>query len=274
MIRCSSLVRLAALIAMGIILGGCGDSVPVGTWHALALHDWKISPGIDSSEALKFTPDRDYLVTGIRAVAPPGTHHITLERPGAEHNVLWVSVIGTGEFLFPDGVGLKLRAGESLHIGFHLVNASASTATGTSGIEVIEAEPGSEMVEANILDPSVVNLFLPPGPSSASGKCTITEDQTLFAVGPHMHQLGKHLAAKLVHDGMETSLFDDEFDWTAQVFEPLPQIKAHTGDVINLRCDWYNTTTKNVFGGPDSDQEMCSAFVYRYPAGDSKDCIQ
>jgi hypothetical protein len=188
---------------------------------------------------------------------------------------LFVSVIGTGPFSFPNGVGLHVRKGDALTLELHVVNTSTETLRGDSGLEIVEADPTTAMEEANILNPALTELTLPPNTTTtASGKCTVTSDQTLFAIGPHMHELGTHFKSTLTQGGKTRVLLDEDFDWNQQVFEPLERIEVHAGDTVNLECTWHNTTPKTVHWGTTSDQEMCSAFVYRYPAGDGGFCTR
>lgn len=270
-VRPTGLGRLVAATIFAFALSGC--DAPLDTWHEFVVQDWKIPPGTDDGLGTYVIPNRDYLVTAIRAVAPPGTHHITLERTGEVHDVLWVAVVGTGEFVFPRGVGLRLREGEKFYVGYHLFNATSGDLSGTSGIEVIEAEPGAAFEEVNVLNPTIRDRTLPPGPVTESGQCTITEEQTFLAIGPHMHEFGKHLTATLTQGDMEVPLYDAPFNWDAQEFMPLPQMQVHKGDVVNLRCDWYNSTAMPITLGSSATQEMCSAFIYRYPIGNSAHCM-
>ena len=263
--------RLALLL---LLASGCdGPAIPAG-WHTLITSDWILDPGAEQYPEQRFVAERDYTITAIRPIDPPGTHHVVLLREGAVHNVLFVAVLGTGAFTFPDGVGLRLRKGDALSLQLHLLNATAAPLASASGLEVIEVDPGAEVVETNILDPSLITLDLPPGPSSVSGNCTLAADQTLFAIGPHMHALGKHLRSTLRHGATTTVLLDQDFDWNAQVFRSLPSIAARAGDVITVECTYDNTTKETVHWGASASAEMCSAFVYRYPAGDSDFCIK
>ncbi len=96
----------------------------------------------------------------------------------------------------------------------------------------------------------------------------------LFAIGPHMHQLGTHIRSAYIPKGATTqmTILDENFRFNEQAFVPLKAISAHAGDQITVDCQWNNTTPLTVHWGGDANQEMCSVFVYRYPAGDSSYC--
>jgi hypothetical protein len=244
-------------------------------WVNLQTQGWIADPGKEIFPAMNFTANRDYTIAGIRAVAPPGTHHVVLLRNGGTiHNVLFVAVVGTGELDFPDGIGLIIKKGDSLELQLHVVNAGTSSLTGVSGVEVKEVDHLD--IEANLLNPAVTTLNLPPGPSEAKGTCTLTGDQTLFAIGPHMHQLGKHISSTYIPKGSTDpqSILDENFHFNEQAFVPLQAISAHAGDQITVDCQWDNTTAMTVTWGGDANQEMCSLFIYRYPAGDSDFCTK
>jgi copper type II ascorbate-dependent monooxygenase-like protein len=261
----------AAASASNLARSGGAVNTPDG-WTTLQVRPWSIEAGSETMPDYGFTPDRDYTITAIRAVDPPGTHHVDLFGPGPFHNVLFVAVVGTGSFSFPDGVGLKLRAGDDLSLQIHVVNATTHTLDGTSGVDVFEASSPAVLHEANILNPGLDTLSLPPGVSQAGGTCTLTADQTLFAIGPHMHLLGTHIWSAFKQGGTTRVLLDEDFRFNEQVFVSFDPIDAHAGDTIDFQCTWNNTTDQTVQWGLNSHQEMCSVFVYRYPAASSDLC--
>lgn len=269
---------MIVLLLLGVLACGSGPATgePGGTghWTPLLMRSWTAQPGSEMQPNFSATADRDYAITAIRAVDPAGTHHVDIVGPGSFHNVLFVSVMGTGPFYFPNGVGLRIRQGDALTLQLHVVNTTDHVVEGTSGIEVLEAVELSTMVEANILNPAVTVLDLPPGSSQASGTCRLTQDQTFFAIAPHMHKLGVRFKSTLTQNGVAHVLLDEDFSFSEQVFVPFEAIAAHAGDSITAECTWNNTTPDTVHWGATADEEMCSAFVYRYPVGDSSLCTE
>ena len=97
----------------------------------------------------------------------------------------------------------------------------------------------------------------------------MTHDSTLFAVSPHMHQLGIHLKA-VAHSSMagEVVLMDKPYSFDEQLVYPLDkEVPMKKGDTVHVECTYQNTTNKPVMFGESSLSEMCFAGVYRYHAG-------
>jgi len=93
----------------------------------------------------------------------------------------------------------------------------------------------------------------------------VTKPQTLFAVFPHMHQLGTHIKTTVTAGGVAR-----EFDH--QAFIPFEPIQIAAGDTITTECTWNNTTAAPVTYGESSTTEMCYSIMYRYPDDDDEFC--
>lgn len=134
-------------------------------------------------------------------------------------------------------------------------------------------ERSAQVHEANVLTAARLSLSLPPGRSSASGVCTLTYDQTIFAVAPHMHALGVHLKTTIVRASSGTQvLYDQDFDFDRQTYSVITPVATKTGDKIEVECTWENTTGHTVEWGGTAAAEMRQTMVYRYPAGDGNFC--
>src|SRR6185369_1820553 len=82
-------------------------------------------------------------------IEPTGTHHAVLSitadtskvgnfdcTPSPEPTMLYAGGINTNDLAFPDGVAVKLAAGQYIRLELHLYNPSDSTISGTSGVHV------------------------------------------------------------------------------------------------------------------------------------------
>jgi hypothetical protein len=143
-----------------------------------------------------------------------------------------------------------------------------------SGLEIQEtADPDVHV--ANVLTAAKLSLDLPPGESHADGVCTLTYDQTIFAVAPHMHALGVHLKTWIERkSGGSDVLYDQDFDFDRQSYNLIDPIEAKKGDKIRVECTWNNTTDHHVTWGGAATSEMCQSMIYRYPLGDGNFCDQ
>jgi Copper type II ascorbate-dependent monooxygenase, C-terminal domain len=238
-------------------------------WQTLIAGEWQLGAGEENvSDLHMIVVDRDIYVGAIRPIAPQGTHHAVLAVSNAfVNNTIYASGVGTNALEFPAGVGLKLKANDIVILELHVFNPSAEPISGTSGIEIIEIPPDDVEQEADLYLPGPSTLNIPPNQvSSQTGVCTIHNEQTLFALFPHMHQLGSHFKTTLNIDGEATILYDDDYDFSHQAFLPIDPITLRQGDTITTECTWTNTTPNSIGWGENSDAEMCFSIVYRYPA--------
>jgi hypothetical protein len=93
----------------------------------------------------------------------------------------------------------------------------------------------------------------------------VSAAQTIFALLPHMHQLGTHFSSTLtLGDGERRVLYDAPFDFGEQTFRGFEPIPLWPGDQITTRCTWWNSRDRTVRWGPSTDAEMCFSVFYRY----------
>jgi hypothetical protein len=235
-------------------------------WTPLITGDWSLPAGEeDPSDDHSITLDRDIYVGAIRPIDPVGTHHTLLDNGGA--GVIYASGVGTNEVIFPPGVGLKLTAGTTLNLQLHIFNPGGSAISGTSGVEIVEVAEADITDIADIFLPGPFDFVLAPMQQTVhSGSCTVTQAQTLFALFPHMHQLGTHFKMSVTKGGTEQMVHDKPYDFNEQTFTKFDPISLSPGDSVNTECTWLNTTAQGVFWGDGSNQEMCFSILYRYPA--------
>lgn len=281
---------VAAALALSLL--GCGgdgttpaidadvpgepDAAPVtGEWRVIAMDDWELPPGSEAWPCQRHPITETIYVKAIRPISPPGTHHTLVGlasgsdggacQGGLDGSYIYASGVGVTELVFPEGVGLKLEAGYSLELELHLFNTGDTPTQGTSGIEVLVADPSEITEEAEIFLPGPFNLSIPPGEQTISGTCGITQDQTIFALFPHMHQLGSHFRSVANVGGEDIVLHDGPYDFSDQGFFPIEPLQLTAGDSITTTCTWNNTTDATVTWGNSSTDEMCFSILYRYP---------
>lgn len=255
--------------ASGATTGAGGG--PVGEWTTLITGEWSLPPGGESTSDLHMLSlDRDIYVGAIRPIAPAGTHHTLLAVGGLSvGSTIYASGVGTNALVFPEGVGLKLSSGTTLVLQLHVFNVSGSELTGTSGIEIIEVAPEDVVNEADLFLPGPFDLSIPPNQEHVkSGTCTVVAPQTVFAIFPHMHQLGTHFKSTLNVGGQAQVIHDDEYAFDHQPFLSFEPVALSPGDSITSECTWNNVTGSTVGWGESSTTEMCFSILYRYPAQD------
>ena len=128
--------------------------------------------------------------------------------------------------------------------------------------------------EADLLISGPTNFSLPPGQQTTlSHTCALANDQTMFTLFPHMHQLGVHIKTTVTVGGNPTVLHDSEYDFEEQYMLPVGPIAFRAGDSITTECTYQNSGPTAVKFGESSDTEMCFSILFRYPRGKSTFCI-
>jgi copper type II ascorbate-dependent monooxygenase-like protein len=238
-------------------------------WTPLITGDWQLDAGTEKTHDIhSVTLGEDIYVGAIRPIAPLGTHHTVLALGGlGAGGIIYASGVDTNALEFPPGIGLKLAAGEQIILQLHLFNATGEALTGTSGIEVVRVDPADIQDEANLFLPGPMDFSIPPSQEySHTGTCTVSQPQTVFAIFPHMHQLGSHFKATLTVGGAPQVIHDDDYTFDHQAFLPFEPVALSPGDTVTTECTWNNTTTDTIGWGESSTTEMCFSILYRYPA--------
>jgi hypothetical protein len=264
--------------------------IPPDGYTRLIGRTWSLAPGAtDIYKCVRFTIPQDMYITNINAQAPLGTHHTVLSIAGGNGSsgadgeqdcnvgtlgmvMLYASGVGTSPLDFPTGVGIKVSAGQQIHLNLHLYNAGDEPLTGESAIWV-KSQPTPPPTLAEMVFAGSFNVYLQPNATmtqTVTGECQATSDYSLFALWPHMHklatkQLVEHVSTSgtaILHE--QPYMFEEQKYWPQQ---PLVQVK--TNDKIRVTCSYINDTNKTVTWGDSSDQEMCFAGLYRYPAKNS-----
>ncbi len=261
--------------------GGADADIPSGDWSRLIEGTWEIPPATEFYKCARLTVQEDCTIRAFRSIGPLGTHHtvLTVGAPNGPDGItdcsagtnadtmIFGSGVGESRFEFPDGVGVKIPAGQQLVLNLHLFNVSDTAITGTSGTDVqLTTAANVEFEAESVLMGKAVGLTVPPGSSEQVGTCTMSQDFTLLTVAPHMHQMGAHMTVEAVRGGASTMLHDEVYDFYDQKLYELDQpISMSEGDSIRVTCGYNNTTPNTVGFGDSSNQEMCFAGMYRYP---------
>jgi hypothetical protein len=279
---------LALALALGpTACGGAPDGEPPAKddlrFETLVASEWSLEAGAETYYCVRKTLTEDLWVRAFDALATEGTHHtvLTFGEPDAPDGVVEcgsfdnheVMAYGTGvgarPFVFPEGVAVKVPAGKQLLLNLHVFNTGAEPLSGLSGVRAAPAARGAEagLTEAEAVLMGPMDLTIPPGKQAVEGCCTLRADATLFAVAPHMHQLGTHMLVTAESSAAGTEILHDApYDFEDQQVSLLPApVSLKKGDRVGVRCDYTNTTQATVKFGESTLDEMCFAGIYRYP---------
>lgn len=296
----SSLATVAALGLSLFLAAGCSDdaagptpsspdddaetetSPTFGSWSLLVEEAWTVAPGSETYRCVIAEVPYDVSVVGFRPVAPLGTHHTVLTRgipasnPSKSYEcdgntnapfMIYGSGVGTTPLTFPEGVAINLTKGEKIMLNLHLFNVDSEPLEGRSGIEMLAADPATvdEIADVVLAGP-ISSLLVPPGKSVNTGYCTSKEDATVFAVFPHMHQLGTHMTVTAETADGDIVMMDSDYTFDDQTYSKLtPSVALKKGERVRVECTYDNPTQIPRYWGDSTLDEMCLAGIYRYP---------
>jgi hypothetical protein len=227
----------------------------------------------------------DMWVNGFEAISPRGTHHtlLTVGEPNAPDGLsicnagtnrtysVYGSGVGPERLEFPEGIALKIPAGTQLLLNLHLFNSGTGDLSGTSGT-LVRAVAESEVttIAEGVLAGSIGIEIPPQQTTTTTGYCSMSSDVTLFAVAPHMHQLGVYEKVVAESDANgEVTLFDGPYDFDDQSYHLIEPLDLKKGERVRVECTHTNTRNQTVRFGESTLAEMCFAGLYRYPADGS-----
>jgi hypothetical protein len=259
-----------------------GTDAGAGDWTDLVAGNWHLAPNSEGYFCATHTLTEKTYVGGFKPINPVGTHHTVVSygpangadsngapcSAGTENpNWIYASGVGTGELILPDGVGVVLEAGQQVHVNLHLFNTSDAALDGRSGVQIMKLDPSKVTHEAELFLPGPLQFTIPKGQTySVTGNCTIEQNQTIFALFPHMHQTGTHFKTEIVRAGAATeTLWDAAYNFESQPFFNFTPVELKAGDKLATTCTWNNTTDANIGFGQSSKQEMCFSILMRYP---------
>jgi hypothetical protein len=268
---------------------GDGADAAVDGYEPILTTSWTLPPPTSKTPDQYFcarkTVTEDILISGFQTISPNGTHHTVLSvgdpigedtpleecEASSNHDaLLYASGVGTDDFDFPEGVGVRISAGQQMVLNVHTFNATDLELTGTSGVAVKLMDEDEVESEAEFTFVGPVGFQIPddPAPFTVSVSCPVKADATVLNWWPHMHQLGSHL--KIEVDG--ETVHDEPFSFVEQVNYPTTgQITA--GQEVKVTCTFVNETGAPVDFGDSSNQEMCFGGFYRYPKQGEDFCL-
>jgi hypothetical protein len=274
---------MRAFAAIVLVVAACSSNepppIPQGFVPLLA-GDWSLPPGEEGYYCVRATASEDMYVRAFRPIAPIGTHHTALafdlnggpdggfpcEAKDAGFRLIFGSGLGTETYELPDGVAMKLPAGEQIILNLHLYNTSDAELTGRSGVEIERIAPEDVVHEAEVIYALNFDVSATPGVSVSKGECTIDGNSTIFGTFPHMHRLGTHLKGTAMRGEGPMVFHDLAYNFETQLNYRVGPLDMLRGEKVQYECTFDNPTGQTVTFGDSTDKEMCVLGMYRYPA--------
>ena len=278
-------------LALVLLLAACGDSGgggggPDGGTGPMSVNlisrSWTQAASSESYQCREVQATADLYLTGFHPTLPPGQFRMwvvtsdaaTNATPGdfacasttitaSGNRLIYAAGMGTNDIQFPSGVGVHIRNGQYVTLIVHLVNLQGSPLSGTSGVT---AQTASQVAnEADMIFAGTTAISIPPlGVGTATGGCTAAGNWSVFALLPMANRLATHQTITLTHSAT-TTLHDASYDFNQQVFD-MESATVLSGDSLQVTCSYNNSSNATVVDGPSSNDELCLAGVYRFPA--------
>jgi len=173
---------------------------------------------------------------------------------------------------FPEGTATVLESGTHLVLQLHVLNPSPEA------VELPAAQAKllrstlarEELQQVGILLVNDGQLEIPGGATGVEEgfECVLPDKlERVFSVWPHMHRLGRHISVDVAGQRVVDTAWDVEHQELYGV-----DLSAGVGKSVAVKCTYDNPGTETVTFGPQTSDEMCSAFVYYYPRVDFGFC--
>ena len=189
---------------------------------------------------------------------------------GIEWGLVSGGGVGTPGVTFPEGTAMTLAAGQHIILQLHLLNPGTDTLEiPETRINLVGAPKGDGLQPVGLIVAGTLDISIPAHSKDlkVEGGCALDASlPNIFAVFPHMHQLGKRIRVDLAPaGGTASTLVDDPWDFGDQGLFPVKGTAAK-GDQVKVTCTYDNPSDKDVSFGLHTGDEMCLEVLYHYPA--------
>lgn len=236
--------------------------------------------------------DKPVAITNVETISQAGIHHMALfqafevNEPDAPHACpslikttwlpIFVSGTGSHELAVPDGAGFIIQPHTQYILQLHLLNSGESAIDVRAGVNLTYASDPSTLQPAGIFAVGDQSINIPAGATDyqLSSSCMMGKTRNVFAVFPHMHQLGTEFDVTLTPQGGSASSFYkvDPWEFGAQPVDPMTYVSQPT-DNISVTCHWANPGQTPVTFGESTTNEMCYFVMFYYPYDQLDGCI-
>jgi len=182
------------------------------------------------------------------------------------HVFLGGSMQPRSDYTFPAGTALKIPANATIDLNVHYANHTASKVQGEAYVNLYTV-PGAQVVHPlSTLNLQNTGIVLPAGQVTVVQKdFTFDAQTTITGLTSHMHARGTKYQIRIVGGSRDGELVYENTDWEhpALVNYAVP-IVLDKGQGLRSIVTYNNTTTRNIFFGLTSDDEMDIIFGYYY----------
>jgi hypothetical protein len=255
--------------------------------------DITLAPGEEVTKCWYFqTPNTvEKGITRWESQMTPGSHHMIVffsdelqEAPGtivedcgftgSAGAAVWTysSQRPQGEQQLPEGVGMKVNAGQYGFIQMHYLNTGEGNLDAHVTLNVVTHPDGTTYTRAAPYITFHNDISIPPNSDATfSGSCPVPTDRDFYQLGTHAHKQAVHMQ---VEDGASMVYQTDSWsDAEAAEWLDAPYHRFASG-TLNYSCDYHNPTGRTITTGDSAaTDEMCMAVGYMFPADRPTLCV-
>ncbi|HET9137097.1 MAG TPA: hypothetical protein VFO76_10700 [Candidatus Kapabacteria bacterium] len=221
--------------------------------------------GFDETTTPDIMPKFD-VVRDLRSA--DGTESFQIENQMLHHTFIGGSMVQEGDFNFPSGVGLRMKAGSGIDFNTHYVNYTQDTILGECYANLYTMKPSEVQHEAQSLFLYNFDLTLPPHQQTVVHHIFTNDSTTawnVFMLTSHNHAMGTVFQIKIVGGARNGELVYESHDWDhpAITMYSTP-IVINPGEGLESIVTYNNTTDEMINFGLTSKDEMDIIFGYYY----------
>lgn len=249
-----------------------------------------VKPGEERYVCYAATMDEDLAVGRFSSEKNPIVHHFLLVEtvsPEQEGQYpcdvlfrptwapMYAATTADSTVEIPEGAAKIIPKGKQVLLQAHVLNTTTEPVT--RSVEVsLERSHLEHPEKTGIMLFGAANIHLPPERvTTVENRCTVNRDVRLYAVLPHMHQLGQRLELTFgPDDASQTAAYvRDPFRFDDQYFDSL-KLTIPSGSVVHTRCAFENDSDQTVTFGESSRDEMCFAVGFNVGSEDLELCTE
>lgn len=162
----------------------------------------------------------------------------------------------------PKGAGFRVRAGQTIMLNTHFINATNKPIDGYTVIDIEFADVDLNRTIATLFPVGGMNFEVP---ANAKGDldtgCVVPERMELVGMSNHMHDWGATEVTEIQRANGEVTVLREDSKWTYDMqfnaawnfWDIEDPFIIEAGDTVRTHCTWENTTSETL----TYPREMC-----------------
>jgi hypothetical protein len=168
------------------------------------------------------------------------------------------------DYRFPEGVALRLKAGQGFDMNAHYVNHADVPLQGEVHINLHRADPAQVQHEAQVLTMSNFSIVLLPGKTTTLRETFLVDRRShLFQLVSHAHKHMTEFKVQVFGGPRDGETVYIAYDWEhPPILSLAPPLVLEPGQGLTLIATYRNDTDRAINFGFTSEDEMMILFGY------------